>query len=171
MRRDVRRGPKAKKEVTMSFKFEALGAEQFEYLAGCTDDELACRGVRRMVVDEKPGYPCRVSLADAEVGEVVYLLSYPHHDVASPYRSSGPIFVRVGVPSATLTVNEIPVMFRHRLLSLRAYDQSALMINADVVQGLSLESAIERLLEDPKVSYLHIHNAKPGCFNCRVVRA
>lgn len=155
----------------MNFRFQALAAEQFQPLSRCTAEELARSGVRRMIVDEKPGYPCRVSLADAEVGEVVYLLSYLHHDVQSPYRSAGPIFVRVDAVTAAPAVNEIPHMFRHRVLSVRAYDGAALMVDADVVDGEMLEEVIERLLTDSRVSYLHLHNAKPGCFNCSVVRA
>jgi hypothetical protein len=155
----------------MSFQFHALPAELFRDLSGRTDEELSEIGVRRMVVDEKPGYPCRVSLADGELGEVVFLISHVHHDVRSPYRSAGPIFVREGVSTAKPGPNEIPLMFRHRLLSVRAYDEAALMVAADVVQGEVLEAGIKRLLEDPKVRYLHIHNAKPGCFNCRVDRA
>lgn len=154
----------------MNFQFHALPAEQFRHLSGRTDDELAALGVRRMVVDENPGYPCRVSLFDGEVGEVVYLLSHVHHDVGSPYRSAGPIFVREGVSTARPAPNEIPLMFRHRLLSVRAYDEAALMVAADVVQGEVLEATIKRLLGDSRVSYLHVHNAKPGCFNCRVDR-
>jgi hypothetical protein len=154
-----------------SFQFHALAAEQFRHLSGLTDEELARAGIRRMLVDEKPGYPCRVSLADAEVGERVYLLSYLHHDVKSPYRAAGPIFVREGVRTARPEPNEIPLMFRHRLLSVRAYDRAALLVAADVVQGETLEAMIRRLLEDPQVSYLHVHNAKPGCFNSRVERA
>jgi hypothetical protein len=155
----------------MDFQFRALPAERFQHLSARADEELARLGIRRMVADAKPGYPCRVSLADAELGEVVYLLSYTHHDVASPYRAAGPIFVREGVSTARPAPNEIPLMFRHRLLSVRAYDEAALMVAADVVQGEVLEATIRRLLDDPKVSYLHVHNAKPGCFNCRVDRA
>jgi len=155
----------------VNFQLQALAAEQFQPLSRCTDDELSRRGVRRMVVGEKPGTPCRVSLADAEVGEVVYLLSYVHHDVQSPYRSAGPIFVRAGVARATPAVNEIPLMFRHRVLSVRAYDAAAFMVDADVVEGTMLEEVIWRMLADSRVSYLHVHNAKPGCFDCSVVRA
>lgn len=155
----------------MSFQLIALPAERFVHLASSSAEELARLGVHRMVAAEKPGYPCRVSLADAEVGETVYLLTYTHHDVESPYRSAGPIFVRAGAETAAPRVNEIPLMFRHRLLSIRGYDEQALMVGAEVVDGKVLEEAIERLFDDSKVSYLHIHNAKPGCFNCRVVRA
>ncbi len=62
-------------------------------------------------------------------------------------------------------------MFRHRLLSVRGYDAAAIMIAAEVVQGDTLEEAIRRLFTNGDVRYLDIHNAGPGCYNCRVVRA
>ena len=118
-----------------SFQIVALRSESFASLFDRTDAELEAIGARRMVVDDKPGFPCRVSLEDAEVGETVVLLPFTHHDVSSPYRASGPVFVRRGVPTARPTVNEIPVMLQHRLLSVRAYDAAAMMVEADVVQG------------------------------------
>jgi len=154
-----------------SFQLIALPSEQFGSLFSQSDAELQAIGVRRVIADEKPGFPCRVSLADAEVGETVLLLPFTHHDVSSPYRASGPIFVRSGVRTSSPAVGEIPAMFRHRLLSIRAYDASAMMVRAEVVNGSELEDAIRRLFADQSVSYLHIHNAKPGCYNCRVVRA
>ena len=62
-------------------------------------------------------------------------------------------------------------MFRDRLLSIRAYDEAAMMVGAEVVSGSDLGSTIRDLFTNESVSYLHIHNARPGCYNCRVVRA
>ena len=153
------------------FRLIALRSEQFADLFEQSESELETKGVRRMTVDEKPGYPCRVSLADAEVGETVLLMPFTHHDVASPYRALGPIFVREGAPTASPEADEIPIMFRHRLLSIRGYDASAMMLAAEVVNGSELEASIRRAFENEDVRYLHIHNARPGCYNCRVERA
>jgi hypothetical protein len=154
-----------------SFQLVALPSEQFASLFRQSDAELQARGIRRMLVDAKPGYPCRVSLMDAEVGESVLLIPYTHHDVSSPYRASGPIFVRAGATTATPSVGEIPVMFRHRVLSLRAFDAQAMMVGAKVITGAELETNILDSLSDARVTYLHIHNAGPGCYNCRVTAA
>lgn len=156
--------------MNSSFQLIALPSEQFAPLFNQSDAELEAIGVRRMIVDEKPGYPCRVSLADAEVGETVLLLSFTHHDVSSPYRASGPIFVRKGVKTTTPAPDEIPIMFRHRLLSVRAYDAGAMLVDSNVVNGHELEDVIRNFFANSRVSYLHIHNAQPGCYNCRVVR-
>jgi hypothetical protein len=157
--------------MSESFQFIALPAEQFAPLFSRSDAELRALGARRMTADEKPGFPCRVTLADAEVGETVILLPFTHHDVPSPYRASGPIFVRSGGKTASPAVGEIPAMLRHRLLSVRAYDAEAMLAGAEVVEGSGLEAAIRRQFANERVSYLHVHNARPGCYNCRVVRA
>lgn len=157
--------------MNTSFQFIALPSEPFASLFSQSDTELQAVGARRMAVDEKPGFPCRVSLADAEIGETVLLVSFTHHDVSSPYRASGPIFVRQNARTASPAVDEIPAMFKHRLLSIRGYDAAAMMVGAEVVNGSELEDTIRRLFANESVSYLHIHNARPGCYNCRVVRA
>ena len=153
------------------FRLVALNADTFTPLFDLNDEELAVRGARRMRADAKPGYPCRVSLADAESGEEVILLHYMHHDVSSPYRAAGPIFVRAGAETATPGVGEIPPMLLVRPLSIRAYDRDAMMVAAEVADGAGVEPAVERLLERADVEYLHLHNAGPGCYNCRVERA
>ena len=157
--------------MSASFRFIALPSDRFAPLFSKSDAELKSAGARQMVADEKPGYPCRVSLADAEVGETVLLLPFTHHDVPSPYHASGPIFVRSGATTAAPAAGEIPAMFHHRLLSVRAYDGEAMLVGAEVVNGSELEAAIQKLFLDKSVSYLHVHNARPGCYNCRVERA
>ena len=153
------------------FQFVALPIEHFTHLFSMSDAELASHGARRMTVDEHPGYPCRVSLTDAPAGERVILTHFRHHDANSPYQSTGPIFVREAAQTAKPEVNEIPVMFHHRLLSVRAYDEAAMMKSAKVVEGRALEETIRELLANSAISYLHVHNAAPGCFNCLVQRA
>ena len=153
------------------FQFVALPIERFTHLFSMNDAELASLGARRMTVDAHPGFPCRVSLMDAPVGERVILTHFQHHEVDSPYQAVGPIFVREMAQTAKPEVNEIPVMFNHRLLSVRGYDEAAVMKGAQVVEGRALEATIRNFFTNEAISYLHIHNAAPGCFNCAVRRA
>lgn len=153
------------------FRIEPLDRAAFEPLFILSDAELASRGMKRVIADEKPGYPCRVSLVDAEPGETLVLLHHMHHEVPGPYRASGPIYVREQARTTTLADGEVPEAVRRRLLSLRAYDASGLLQSADVVEGTELEAHIERMFADPGVAYLHAHHARPGCFSCRIVRA
>ncbi len=154
----------------MAFRISALDVDEFSHLFGLDDETLLKQGVRRMHVDNKPGYPCRVSLQDAEVGETVLLMHYEHQPAPTPYRSSHAIFVRERPQQAAPGRNEVPAMFRHRLLSVRAFDESGMMVDADVVEGEQLESMIERMLAIDSVDYLHIHNARLGCYAALVER-
>ena len=153
------------------FQFVALPIENFTHLFSMNDADLESRGAKRMSVDAHPGYPCRVSLIDAPIGERVILTHFQHHHANSPYQSAGPIFVRQVAQTAKPQVNEIPIMLQHRLLSVRAYDEAAMMKRARVVEGKVLEETIRDFFTNEAISYLHIHNAAPGCFNCMVQRA
>lgn len=153
------------------FRLVALPREKFAPLFALTDEALAAQGVRRTVADAHPGYPCRVSLADAAVGERLLLLPFTHQPANGPYRSSGAIFVREQAIQAVPAIGEVPDSVRRRLLSVRAYDADDTMVDAEVCEGNALEEQIERFFARPRVAYLHLHNARPGCFACRVDRA
>jgi hypothetical protein len=112
-----------------------------------------------------------VSLRDAEPGETLLLLNYEHLTVASPYRSSYAIYVREYANEAHVEVNEVPDVLRRRLLSLRAFSGQGMLLDADVADGRDIEPLIRKMFESREVAYLHVHNAKPGCFAARVDRA
>jgi hypothetical protein len=77
-----------------SFKLLGLVFEPFSNLFELSDADLEKRNARRVFATTKPGYPCRVSLSDADSGDELLLLSFEHQAASSPYRSSGTIFVR-----------------------------------------------------------------------------
>ncbi len=115
--------------------------------------------------------PCRVSLTDSRPGEWVFLLSVTHLFANSPYHSSGPVFVREQAIQADLLPGEIPKEFLARFLSVRVYDSANMMVDSAVTEGRLVQGQIERFLADENVAYIHLHNASPGCFACRVERA
>lgn len=154
----------------MGFRITGLPAEQFAGLFSLSDQELAARGAVRRIADAKPGYPCRVSLTDAEPGQEVILTHFEHHAVDSPFRASHAIYVRKGEKTYE-AIDQVPEQLRLRLLSVRAFDDKGMLVGADVVDGKELEGAIERLLGDDRADYLHVHYAKPGCYAARIERA
>src|SRR5256885_6173964 len=112
----------------MGFQISPLQRERFDRLFDMSEEALAGLGAMQYVADRKPGFPCRVSLRDAEPGERVILVPFEHQDAASPYRASGPIFVREGAADARVPPDAVPDVLRTRLLSVRAYDGAHLMI-------------------------------------------
>jgi hypothetical protein len=127
--------------------------------------------MRRMIADEKPGYPCRVSLEDAEPGERLILLPFEHQPAHSPYRAAGPIFVRETAHATFDRADELPPVLVGRMLSVRAYDSDGSMVDADVVDGVAVETLLARLFDRADTSYVHVHFARRGCYACRVERA
>lgn len=154
-----------------AFQIHALPVDGFRPLIALTDEELCAREIRRIVADNRPAYPCRVSLLDAAEGERLLLLPYDHHRVDTPYRASGPVYVREAATQARPAIGEVPELLRTRLLSLRAYDRHGMMVWADVVHGTEIETAIEALHALERTAYIHVHYAKPGCYACRIERA
>jgi hypothetical protein len=155
----------------MSFRITGLPAALYAPLFALPDAELAARGALRRVADRSPGFPCRVSLADAAPGETVLLVHHEHQPAPTPYRAGHAVYVRAGAEEARPAPGEVPEALRRRLLSVRAFDGAGMMVDADVVDGRAVEPVIARLLADPAVAYLHLHNAKPGCWAARVDRA
>ena len=46
-----------------------------------------------------------------------------------------------------------------------------MIVAAEVCAGEAVAAEIERQFGNPLVSYIHLHNAKRGCFSCLVRRA
>jgi hypothetical protein len=155
----------------MTFRFRGLPAAPFAPLIALSDAELEAQGMRRMIADEKPGFPCRVSLEDADPGERLILLAFEHQPAHSPYRAAGPIFVRETVRATYDRPGDLPPVLRGRLLSVRAYDRDGLMVDADVVEGAEVEALLARQFDRADTDYSHIHFARRGCYACRVDRA
>lgn len=155
----------------MNFRITGLPVAQFEPLFALDDTALASRGIARCVADAPHAFPCRITLQDAAPGEELLLLSFAHLAAPTPYASSGPIFLRRGATATRVTINEVPDQQRRRLLSVRAYDAGHSMLDAEVTPGTELERLIERFFANPQASYLHVHNARRGCYACRVERA
>ena len=83
----------------MSFRISGLDPREFTHYASMSDAELARHRAKRCTAAEYPGFPCRVTLDDAQPGEEVILLNYEHLPVESPYRSSHAIYVRAAAAS------------------------------------------------------------------------
>ena len=160
-------------EFTMNYRIVGLDPLIFRSLFQLDDEELRERRIDRSFATSSTGMPCRVSLEDACEGDEVLLLNYAHLTADTPYASIGPIFVRrkaVECNDLISFVNRVPPVLRRRLLSIRAYDGAAYMTDAEVCEGRELDGQIRRFFADSNVAYLHVHNARRGCFAARVER-
>lgn len=155
----------------MSYRIIGLDPAPFVHLYGLPEAELAAHGVLRHRVTASPGFPDRVELRDLDPGESALLLNFEHQPAATPYRASHAIFVREGAERPVEVVDAIPDVLRRRPLSIRAFDASHMMVDADLVDGVSADVLISRMLDDARVAYLQAHYAKRGCYAARIERA
>lgn len=155
----------------MTYRIHGLPLAPFRALFDLSDAELEASGARRIVAGSPNSAPCRVSLIDAEPGERLVLVSHRHLDAdASPYRSEGPIFVREAAAEAMPVEDVVPDMLAHRLLSARAYDPAAMMIDAEVMEGGELDGWLRRAFSNPDVDVVHVHTARRGCYLAEAAR-
>ena len=124
---------------------------------------------RRVVSDDRS--PCRRCLRDAGPGEELLLLPYDPFLVRSPYTGEGPVFVHAGGCEAHRPEPDaLPEQVHGRQFSVRAYDEEAMLVEAEIVPGDRLAERARALLT-PGVAFLHAHFAGPGCFAFRIDRA
>jgi len=148
----------------MDFRVTGLSAAPYQALYGLPDAALAALGVHRHIVDDNQGYPDRIELREARIGETVLLLNHVSQPAPTPYRASHAIYVREGATDAYDAINQVPESMGMRLLSLRGFADDGMMLAADVVEGRDMEVLIAALFANPGVAYIHVHNARRGCY-------
>jgi hypothetical protein len=154
-----------------TFRIVAMEAAVANQVRTTRSDGYGNTDIHPVFADEPRSFPCRVCLEEARVGDEVLLFSYSPFPRPAPYRNVGPIFVHATMCEPYGDHESIPDLMRRRLLALRGYDVQDRMVACDVVEGNDLETMIDRFFGNPEVSYLHAHNARAGCFLCRIERA
>jgi hypothetical protein len=155
----------------VSFHISGLDGTQFNHLFALNDEALAQNNMTRVIVDADFGYPDRVSLEDASIGDELILLNYAHQTAKTAFAATGPIFVAKGVTAAALAIDEVSSSLAKRQLSFRAYDVHGMMVDAEVADGAVFADVVERLFAIRQIAYIHVHYASRGCFAAKVERA
>ncbi len=149
----------------MTYRIAGLDPEPFAPLFALDEDALAARRAR---LDH--GFPCRVSLEEAQVGERLLLVHHTHHAVDSPFRAGVAIFVREQAREAALCRDRTLSVFEGRVLSLRGFTAEGMLAGCALVQPGEADAAIRALLAGGHILYIDAHNAAAGCFAARIER-
>jgi hypothetical protein len=124
---------------------------------------------RRVTVDEA-GAPCRHCLRPAAAGDELLLFTYQPFTGSGPYAVPSPVYLHARDCERYATRGELPELVRTGLRAVRSYDADHDLVDGDVAEGDDLEPLVNRLFEDPRATYLHVHSATAGCFTCRIDR-
>lgn len=153
----------------MTFQILPLDPAPFSHLSGCDAGALANLRVVPYEANSKPGFPCRVSLVDAEPGTRLFLINHEHLPAASPYRSAHAIFVAEGAQAAQIEPGAVPQMIASRMVSVRVFDGAGMMLDAELVDGKETAAALTRLLGLEGAAEAHIHSAARGCYLAKAI--
>ena len=154
----------------MTYRIQGLHPKLLDGLRGRSDEILIAHGARRVTADAKPGFPCRVTLEDADPGDSLILFNHVSHDVGTPYRSAFAIYVREDAQAPACYRDEVPPIFHHRTLGLRGFDAQGMLKAALLTDGGEADAGIRALFERPEIATIHAHNAAHGCFAAQIVR-
>ncbi len=154
----------------MTYRIEGLPRDAYAALLGLGQDLLMERGARRVMADSKPGFPCRVTLEDADPGESLILFNHVSHDVPTPFRSAYAVYVRETADRPARYVDETPPVFEGRALGLRGFDGEGMLHGALLALPGEADSKIRALFDRPEIETIHAHNAAAGCFAAKIVR-
>lgn len=150
------------------YRIEGLEREPFEALFAMSDVELAERRALRTVADG-PGYPCRISLEEAEIGEPLVLINHLSNDAETPFRASHAIYVRRDAERGRFT-DAVPPVFATRTLGLRGFDSEGMLRGALLALPGEADAKIRELFERPEIAEIHAHTAALGCFLAKIER-
>lgn len=154
----------------MTYLIEGLDPAPFRHLFAMEEAELAAHRAVLQTASASRGFPCRVSLRDADEGDQLLLVHHTSHAVETPYRNAFAIFVRRAASEPACYVDECPPVFAGRPLGLRGYTAAGNLLTARLAMPGAADDIIREMLSDPAITYIDAHNAAHGCFAARVQR-
>lgn len=150
------------------YRIEGLAPQAFASLFSMMEGELAGHKAVRVIADG-PGYPCRVSLAEAEPGEELILVNHVSHDVDGPFRAAHAIYVRKGAETGAYA-DEAPAYLDKRTISLRGFGEDGMLKDGIVALPGEADTKIRAMFARPEIATIHAHTAAYGCFLARIER-
>lgn len=121
-----------------------------------------------------PGFPCRHCLKLGEVGEEMLLVSWDLPRPLGPYWTPSPVFLHARDCARAEVTDALPeTVTANPIVSLRHYDAEGMCLYdlGMVAPGNAIEAPLRERLADPRVAFVNIHTARPGCWLCSVERA
>lgn len=118
------------------------------------------------------GYgPCRQCLACFEEGaEKRILFTFDPFSGLEPLPLPGPVFIHERACESYPKDSGFPAQLVHLPLTFNAYARGRRLVEQVYATGDDVAPAIDRLLGDPAVDYIHVRNTEAGCFICRLQR-
>lgn len=124
-------------------------------------------------VADGPGFPCRHCLRLATPGETILLASWDLPLPQGPYWAPSQVFLHAGECPRGEVLDALPeTVTANTIVSLRHYDADGMCLYdlGVVLPGAEALAPMRKRLGDPRVAFVNIHTARPGCWLTRVER-
>jgi hypothetical protein len=154
----------------MTYQITGLNPQDHVSLFSMSDAELQAINACRVTATAGHGFPCRISLRDADEGDSLILFHHVSHDVQTPYRSAYAVYVREAAVEAATYHDETPPVFDGRPIALRGFDGNGILRDATLAMPGEADAKIRQLFASQDIAYIHAHNAAHGCFSAKVER-
>jgi hypothetical protein len=155
----------------MTIRFVAMPTEEVTALQSGGSDAHGQAPERQ--ISDGDGVPCRHCLTRVAKGEPYLVLAYRPFPNDQAYAETGPIFLHAESCPRFERTGTIPEILTERPeFVLRGYDQRDRIVyeSCAVVPGDGILEDAARLLEMPRVEYLHVRARTSTCYQCRVER-
>jgi len=123
-------------------------------------------------ISDGQGNPCRHCLKDIPKGAEMLILAHRPFDAPQPYAETGPIFLCAG-PCRRGANKELPEILStcpEYLVKGYSTDNRIVYGTGAIVPRSDIESRAVRLLENPRVAYLHVRSVRNNCYQLRIDR-
>lgn len=116
--------------------------------------------------------PCRHCLRNFRAGEERRLLfTYDTFSGVESLPLPGPVFIHEERCERYREDDGFPDNLRHRALTLNAYARGRHLRAQAYVTDQEVEATIKRLLAQPEIDYINVHDTEAGCYDLRIERA
>jgi hypothetical protein len=156
----------------MTPRFVALPTEEVRALQSGGPDAHGQTPERQ--ISDGDGVPCRHCLTRVAKGEPYLVLSYRPFPGDQPYAETGPIFLHAESCQRFTEAGTVPEILTERPeFVMRGYDDRDRIVyeSCSIIAGDQILEGAERLLEMPRVKYLHVRARTSTCYQCRVERS
>jgi hypothetical protein len=125
------------------------------------------------LISDGGGVPCRHCLKRVAKGDPYLVLAYRPFPNDQPYAETGPIFLHAEPCQRFEATDTVPEILTERPeFVMRGYDERDRIVyeSCTIVPGDRILKDAERLLELPRVEYLHVRARTSTCYQCRIDR-
>ncbi|MHA6264087.1 DUF1203 domain-containing protein [Arenibacterium sp. CAU 1754] len=148
-------------------KFSALPTDEVRALqAGAPD---AYGNAPERTISTGTGNPCRHCLEHVPEGAGMLILAHRPFPALQPYAETGPIFLCADACERGGGA-DIPGALDSPEYLIKGYSDDDRIVygTGAIVPTGSISAEAARILEDPKVSYVHVRSARNNCYQARL---